>query len=57
VVSDGFGIGYRILDNNLGACVSAYNMSDLKRFVSELEETYERLYSILKQVKPVKNSN
>ena len=51
VVPDGFGIGYRILDNSLGACVSAYEMDSLKKFVSELEETYDRFRTILKKSK------
>lgn len=48
VVPDGFGIGYRILDNSLGACVSSYGSeSELKAFVNELSGTYERFHSIL----------
>ena len=49
VVNDGFGIGYRILDKSLGACVTAYNQSDLNKFVESLQETYERLHRILKR--------
>jgi len=48
VVSNGFGIGYRILDNSLGACVTSYgSKSELKTFVDELSGTYERFHSIL----------
>jgi carnitine O-palmitoyltransferase 2 len=56
VVPDGFGIGYRCLDNSLGACVSSYNSADLKVFAQSLEETYERLYAVLNKV-PAKKSN
>lgn len=49
VVPDGFGIGYRILDKSLGACVSSYSASELKEFVNVLESTYERFYEILKK--------
>ena len=51
VVPDGFGIGYRILENKLGASVSSYNSADLKLFYDSLVETYERLYEILKKSK------
>lgn len=52
VVPDGFGLGYRILDNTLGACVSSYNLTDLKVFVKELENTYDLFYKILKNSTP-----
>lgn len=48
VVPDGFGIGYRILDKKLGACVSSYSLSELNKFVDALEETYEQFYKIMK---------
>jgi carnitine O-palmitoyltransferase 2 len=48
VVPDGFGLGYRILDDTLGMCVSSYNLSELKVFVKELEQTYDLFYNILK---------
>jgi len=51
VVPDGFGIGYRILENSLGACVSSYDLNNLKIFVSELEETYDRFKKILNKSK------
>lgn len=54
VVPDGFGVGYRILDDTLGACVSCYNPSDLKLFVDALENTYERFYEILNKTSPIK---
>ncbi|CAF0769107.1 unnamed protein product [Brachionus calyciflorus] len=57
VVPDGFGIGYRILDNKLGACVSSYSASELKDFVDALETTYERFYDILKQSPTKKKSD
>lgn len=48
VVPDGFGIGYRILDKKLGACVTSYGTkNDLDRFVDELVETYERFHTHL----------
>ena len=47
VVPDGFGVGYRILDNSLGACISSYNGNDLKLFVDSLEETYDRFHKLL----------
>ena len=53
VVPDGFGIGYRILENSLGACVSSYDTTNLKTLVNELEETYDRFRKILKNA----NSN
>ena len=49
VVPDGFGIGYRILDDSLGACVSSYDMPKLKVFADQLEETYDRFEKILKK--------
>jgi carnitine O-palmitoyltransferase 2 len=52
VVPDGFGIGYRILDNTLGACVSSYQPGELKKFVDNLEETYERLHTVLSKATP-----
>lgn len=55
VVPDGFGIGYRILDSKLGACVTSYSSGELKQFVDALEETYHRLYEILKQSKTKKD--
>lgn len=56
VVSDGFGLGYRILDNTLGACVTSYSQNDLRCFVNVLEETYDMFYNILKNSSP-KNDN
>ncbi len=57
VVPDGFGIGYRILENSLGASVSYYgNQEELKRFVAELQETYERFHKILKHSSVKKDS-
>lgn len=50
VVPDGFGIGYRILDASLGACISSNRKSELERFAATLEETYARLYELLKRV-------
>ena len=48
VVADGFGIGYRILENSLGACVSSYSSkTELNVFVNELVETFERLHQLL----------
>lgn len=48
VVPDGFGIGYRILDNSLGACVTSYGSeNELNAFASEINETYERFHKIL----------
>ena len=50
VVPDGFGIAYRILENQLGACVSAYERpADLAMFVKELEKTYILFHDILKK--------
>lgn len=49
VVHDGFGIGYRILAESLGACVSSYDKDRLNAFVSELEETFDRIEKILKK--------
>ena len=57
VVSDGFGVGYRILDKTLGACVSSYDQGNLNKFVANLDETYARLHSILKSVKSEKKKN
>jgi carnitine O-palmitoyltransferase 2 len=51
VVPDGFGIGYRVLEKSLGACVSSYDLNNLKIFVSELEETYDRFKKILNKSK------
>jgi hypothetical protein len=48
VVIDGFGLGYRILDNTLGACVTSYSQNDLKSYVDVLVETYDMFYDILK---------
>ena len=50
VVPDGFGVGYRILDDSLGACVSSYRGAELKKFVDELEETYELYCKIFKKM-------
>ena len=48
VVPDGFGIGYRILENSLGACVTSYGSEkELDAFTNELSETYERFYKVL----------
>ncbi len=48
VVPDGFGIGYRILENSLGACITSYgSTSDLEKFTNELSETYERFHKLL----------
>jgi hypothetical protein len=41
-------LGYRILDDSLGACVTSYSQNDLKSFVDVLEETYDMFYNILK---------
>ena len=49
VVPDGFGVGYRILDNSLGACVSSYDAPSLKKFVAELENTYELYHKLFKK--------
>jgi carnitine O-palmitoyltransferase 2 len=49
VVPDGFGIGYRILDDSYGAAVSTYRNNDLKPFVDSLAETYQRFHEILKK--------
>ncbi|RMZ94593.1 carnitine O-palmitoyltransferase mitochondrial, partial [Brachionus plicatilis] len=56
VVPDGFGIGYRILDKKLGACVSSYSLSELNEFVDALEETYDQFHDIMKKAPTRKNN-
>lgn len=52
VVSDGFGLGYRILDNSLGASITSYQGdAELNRFVNELVTTFERIHESLKASK------
>ncbi len=48
VVPDGFGIGYRILESSLGACVTSYGSArELENFTNELGEIYERFHKLL----------
>ena len=51
VVPDGFGIGYRILDDSLGASITSNRPDELKLFAGVLEETYSRLYDVFKEAK------
>ena len=52
VVSDGFGLGYRILDKSLGASITSYQGdAELNRFVNELVATFERIHDSLKSSK------
>jgi carnitine O-palmitoyltransferase 2 len=53
VVRDGFGLGYRILDNSLGACVSSYESRDLNGFVGCLSETFQKLKELMQSTKDV----
>jgi len=52
VVPDGYGIGYRMLDNSLGACVTSYEEKDARAFVECLEDTFKKLQTLLKESKP-----
>lgn len=52
VVPDGFGLGYRILDNSLGASVTSYGSElELNGFINDLMETFERLHFSLNSIK------
>jgi carnitine O-palmitoyltransferase 2 len=51
VVRDGFGVGYRILDDTLGACVTSYENKDVNEFVDCLSDTFKKLRELLKSSK------
>lgn len=48
VVPDGFGFGYRIIDDSLGAAISSYQgESELNELIEELHTTFDQFHSIL----------
>ena len=49
-------MGYRILDKTLGSSISCYDREKLNKFLSTLEETFDRLYNILNQVPKTKQN-
>lgn len=50
VVENGYGIGYRILDKTLGACITSYPSRDADQFVDCLVKTFEKFYNIFKEI-------
>jgi carnitine O-palmitoyltransferase 2 len=51
VTPDGFGIGYRIMDNSLGACLTSYDAKRLELFYSEFEQIFDDFHNILTNIK------
>ena len=51
VVENGYGIGYRILDKTLGACITSYPSRDAEQFVECLAKVFEKFYNIFKEKK------
>lgn len=55
VVPDGYGVGYRILDDSLGACISSYPTRDADQFVDCSVKIFQKLYEIFKKIKKDKD--
>jgi carnitine O-palmitoyltransferase 2 len=51
VVDSGYGIGYRILEKSLGACITSYPSRDANAFVESLEDVFKKFYNAFKDIK------
>ena len=50
VVDDGYGVGYRILDKTLGACITSYPSQNADQFVDCAVKVFEKFYNIFKDM-------